>query len=91
MCPTFHEKLHEIRRTPHKLRRMIGVWPYYQTLQKPLQSISQEDMDKLREEEPIVIVYESDANVNANDEKWISSVVSCCEHSKEQWVRFITI
>ena len=74
MCPTFHEKLHEIRRTPHKLRRMIGVWPYYQTLQKPLQSISQEDMDKLREEEPIVYVdvmvdVMGDANVNVNDEK----------------------
>jgi hypothetical protein len=53
---TFLRKVEEIKSTPHKLRRTIAAWPWYSTLEKPLTQISAEELEKLRAEEPVLLI-----------------------------------
>ena len=49
---TFETKLKQIKKSPYILRRMIGQWPYYETLQKAITGLEEMDINKLQQQYP---------------------------------------
>ncbi len=51
----FQDKLKQIKQSPYQLRRMMGKWPYYETLKKTIHGLQDIEIAQLQLEYPILV------------------------------------